>query len=147
MITSSETLAVVNPILKDLDTEVIKDTNNLTEIRVVSSERSTTRQSVEKLLSVKRINFSELTRNVGSFGGTEIISSDKKIRLIYKLSSNRGSGGGAEATRLTESAQCVYSAIAFGLGRKITSNDVTPENVKKFSKRFNVDEKLSLIHI
>ena len=145
MITSSETLAVVNSILKDLETEVIKETNNLTEIRVVSSERSTTRQDVEKLLSVKKINFGELTRNVGSFGGTEIISSDKKIRLIYKLSGSRGSGGGAEATRLTESAQCVYSAIAFGLGRKITSNDVTPENVKKFSKRFNVDEKVENI--
>ena len=36
----------------------------------------------------------------GSFGGSEIVTFDmKRVRIIYKLKGNRGSGGGADATR------------------------------------------------
>ena len=64
----------------------------------------------------------------------------KRVRLIYKLKGNRGSGGGAEATKLTESAQCLYAAIAFGLNRKITASDITTTNARSFSGKFKVDE-------
>ena len=138
---SSEIISLAQSVLNNSNTETIKDTSTLTEIRIESDERTKTRSDVESLLSRERIMFGELTRQVGSFGGTEIVSvENKKIRLIYKLKGNKGSGGGAEATRLTESAQCLYAAIAFGLRRKITGNDITPSNVKKYSKLFNVDE-------
>ena len=90
--------------------------------------------------SSKQPQYGELTRNVGSFGGTEIQTVDEKIRLIYKQQGNTGSGGGAAAARLNESAQCVYVAIAFKLNREITSNDITPANVKGASKLFDTDE-------
>ena len=138
---SSEIISLAQSVLNNSNTETIKDTSTLTEIRIESDERTKTRSDVESLFSRERIMFGELTRQVGSFGGTEIVSvENKKIRLIYKLKGNRGSGGGAEATRLTESAQCLYAAIAFGLRRKITSNDITFDNVKRYSKLFNVDE-------
>ena len=138
---SSEIISLAQSVLYNSNTETIKDTSTLTEIRIESDERTKTRSDVESLFSRERIMFGELNRQVGSFGGTEIVSvENKKIRLIYKLKGNRGSGGGAEATRLTESAQCLYAAIAFGLRRKITSNDITFDNVKRYSKLFNVDD-------
>ncbi len=138
---SSKIISLAQSVLDDSNTEVIKDTSTLTEIRIESDERTKTRSDVESLFNKERIMFGELTRQVGSFGGTEIVSfENKKIRLIYKLKGNKGSGGGAEATTLTESAQCLYAAIAFGLKRSITSNDITPDNVKKYSKLFDIDE-------
>ena len=138
---SSKIISLAQSVLDDSNTEVIKDTSTLTEIRIESDERTKTRSDVESLFNKERIMFGELTRQVGSFGGTEIVSfENKKIRLIYKLKGNKGSGGGAEATTLTESAQCLYAAIAFGLKRNITSNDITPDNVKKYSKLFDIDE-------
>ena len=141
LVSSSEIINLAQSVLNNSNTETIKDTSTLTEIRIESDERTKTRSDVESLLNRERIMFGELTRQVGSFGGTEIVSvENKKIRLIYKLKGNKGSGGGAEATTLTESAQCLYAAIAFGLNRSITSNDITPNNVKKYSKLFDIDE-------
>ena len=40
----------------------------------------------------------------------------RKIRLDVKPDSKKGSGGGSEATRIQEGAQCVYTAIRFYKG-------------------------------
>ena len=144
-LSSSDAFIVLNELLQDYDTELLKATERLTEIKIITKERSEVRDALEKLLASKKIPYGELTRNVGSFGGTEIETVDEKIRLIYKQKGNTGSGGGAEATRLTESAQCVYAAIAFGLKRHITSNDVTSTNVNAYGKEFITDEKIEKI--
>ena len=124
LVTSPQILPLVQPVLQDSIIENIKDTDNFLEFKIDGDNRTLDREKVETILTKNSITFTELTRNVGSFGGTEISTYDgKKVRLIYKLKGNRGSGGGAEATRLTESAQCLYAAIAFGLGRKITSRE------------------------
>ena len=52
-----------------------------------------------------------------------------------------GSGAGASLTRLTESAQCAYAAIAFGLGRSIKNNDVMDSTIFKI---WNYSAKLLL---
>ena len=41
----------------------------------------------------------------------------RKIRLDVKPDSKKGSGGGSEATRIQEGAQCVYTAIRFYRGK------------------------------
>ena len=138
--TSAQAFIAINKVLQDFDTEVIKATDRITEIKVISKQRSDTRADIENALKNESIAYGELTRNVGSFGGTEIQTTDERIRLIYKQKGNTGSGGGAAATRLNESAQCVYAAIAFKLNREITSNDITPANIKDASKLFDTDE-------
>jgi len=138
--TSAQAFIAINKVLQDFDTEILKATAKLTEIKVISKQRSDTRADIEAALKKESIQYGELTRNVGSFGGTEIQTVDEKIRLIYKQQGNTGSGGGAAAARLNESAQCVYVAIAFKLNREITSNDITPANVKGASKLFDTDE-------
>ena len=147
---SSEVFIVLNQVLQDQETEVIKATAGITEIRIITGERGEVRSEIENLLKQKRVPIVNgphggLTRKVGSFGGTEIKTFDETIRLIYKKKGNKGSGGGAEATRLQESAQAVYCAIAFGLGKTITQADITEDNINKFSKSFIVDEKIDNI--
>ena len=48
------------------------------------------------------------------------------IRLIFKDESNKGSGGGAAATKIQEAAQCVYAAIRYYCGdvKVITDDDL-----------------------
>ena len=141
LVTSEEILPLIEPILSNANIINVKDTSGILEYRIESDDRAVDREKVENLLSSKRITYGELTRKVGGFGGSEIVTFDMRtVRIIYKLKSNKGSGGGAEATTLTESAQCLYAAIAFGLNRIITSNDITPDNVKKYSNFFDIDE-------
>ena len=141
LVTSEEILPLIEPVLSNANIINVKDTAGILEYRIESDDRAVDREKVENLLSSKRITYGELTRKVGGFGGSEIVTFDMRtVRIIYKLKSNKGSGGGAEATTLTESAQCLYAAIAFGLNRSITSNDITPDNVKKYSNLFDIDE-------
>ena len=148
LVTSGEILPLIQPVLKDVTVDIEKDDTKNLVVRFTTSNRIALRPAVEKVLSDNNIVFGEITSKslAGSFGGTEIDTYDlKRIRLRYKLQGNKGSGGGAEATRLTESAQCLYAAIAFGLGRKITSRDITLSNVQSFNNLFVTDEKVDRI--
>ena len=143
LVTSEKILPLLQPALKDVKVDIEKDDTKNLVVRFSTPDRVVLRPAVEKILSDNNIVFGEITSKslAGSFGGTEIDTYDlKRIRLRYKLQGNKGSGGGAEATKLTESAQCLYAAIAFGLGREIKSNDITPSNVKKYSYLFDIDE-------
>ena len=146
LVTSEKILPLIQPVLADANVETIKSTPKILEYRIESNNRTLDREKVETLLDKNNITYGELTREVGSFGGSEIVTFDmKRVRIIYKLKGNKGSGGGAEATRLTESAQCLYAAIAFGLGRKITAKDISISNVRSFNNLFATDEKVDRI--
>ena len=141
LVTAEEILPLIESTLSTANIINIKDTPKILEYRIESDDRTVDRDKVEEILDENNITYGELTRDVGGFGGSEIVTFDmKRVRIIYKLKGSRGSGGGAEATTLTESAQCLYAAIAFGLGREITSNDVTQNNVNKYSKLFDINE-------
>ena len=146
LVTSEKILPLIEPVLDNSNIIKIKDTSKLLEYRIESDNRSSDRDKVENILTSNRISYGELTRDVGSFGGSEIVTFDmKRVRIIYKLKDNRGSGGGADDTRRNESAQALYAAIAFGLKRKITIQDINGVNVKKFSDRFVIDENVNNI--
>ena len=123
-VTKENYTGIIDDILRNYQTKILKNTSTVQEIRIEDNQRAAVRDQVENLLRQQGIIYGELTRNVGSFGGTEIVLFGKKIRFIYKLRSvSAGSGAGAALTRLSESAQCAYAAIAFGLGRSIKNND------------------------
>ena len=146
LVTSEKILPLIEPVLDNSNIIKIKDTSKLLEYRIESDNRSSDRDKVENILTSNRISYGELTRDVGSFGGSEIVTFDmKRVRIIYKLKDNRGSGGGTADTRRNESAQALYAAIAFGLKRKITIQDINGINVKKFSDRFVIDENVNNI--
>ena len=146
LVTSEKILPLIEPVLDNSNIIKIKDTSKILEYRVESDNRASDRVKVESILTRNRISYGELTRDVGSFGGSEIVTFDmKRVRIIYKLKDNRGSGGGADDTRRNESAQALYAAIAFGLKRKITIKDINGINVKKFGDKFIIDENVNII--
>ena len=53
-------------------------------------------------------------------------SKNQVIRLVFKPEGNKGSGGGAAATKIQEAAQCVYGAIRYYCGdvKNITEDDL-----------------------
>ena len=135
-----EELSVVDEILQSYTISVLKDTKSIKEIKILNNDRSSTRDAIENALYAAKIPFGALTRDAGSFGGTEFNFDRKKVRFIYKpQTGGGGSGAGAEDTTRNESAQAVYAAIAFGMGKTISNNDVTMKTIQKYSNLFSID--------
>ena len=135
-----EELSVVDEILQNYTVSVLKDTKSIREIKILNNDRSSTRDAIENALYAAKISFGALTRDAGSFGGTEFNFDQKKVRFIYKpQTGGGGSGAGAEDTTRNESAQAVYAAIAFGMGKTISNNDVTMKTIQKYSNLFSID--------
>jgi len=135
-----EELSVVDEILQSYTISVLKDTKSIKEIKILNNDRSSTRDAIENALYAAKIPFGALTRDAGSFGGTEFNFDQKKVRFIYKpQTGGGGSGAGAEDTTRNESAQAVYAAIAFGMGKTISNNDVTMKTIQKYSNLFSID--------
>ena len=73
-------------------------------------------------------------------------STSSYLNIVFKPTKGGGSGAGAAVTKMAESAQAVYAAVAFGLGRKITHSDtITPDNVNSNKDKFDVDENIEKI--
>ena len=108
-----EELSVIDKILQNYTVSVLKDTKSIREIKILNNDRSSTRDAIENALYAAKIPFGALTRDAGSFGGTEFNFDQKKVRFIYKpQTGGGGSGAGSEDTTRNESAQAVYAAIA-----------------------------------
>jgi len=140
--TEGEVLLALNEALQDYETQVVKATARVTEIRVITGDRDGARAEIQGILDKNRIKYGPAPASKSSFTGTQINTRDGNVQLIYKKKGgSAGSGAGAALTKLTEASQCLYAGIAFGLGRHITNADVTEENAKKFSSMFDTDEK------
>lgn len=141
LVTSEKILPLIQPVLKDVDIEFVEDTPNKSLTKLVSSNRSAIREAVEKILTNNNITFGDLPISLaGSFGGTEISTYDnKKVRFQYKPPAGGGARGGTRIANLGEGSQCIYAAIAFGLGRNIKQKDINPTNIKKYQTKFNID--------
>jgi len=142
MATESEVLLALNEALQEYETQVIKATEKITEIRVITGEREEARAQIQSILDKNRIKYGPAPASKSSFTGTQIDTPSGNVQLIYKKKGgSSGSGAGAALTKLTEASQCLYAAIAFGLGRHITNADITEVNAKKFKNMFDTDEK------
>ena len=142
MATESEVLLALNEALQEYETQVIKATAKITEIRVITGEREEARAQIQSILDKNRIKYGPAPASKSSFTGTQIDTPSGNVQLIYKKKGgSSGSGAGAALTKLTEASQCLYAAIAFGLGRHITNADITDANAKKFKHMFDTDEK------
>lgn len=141
----SEVLLTLNEVLQGYESEVKKAGVKVTVLQVNGKERSEIREEIKEKLDKTRVKYEQKPVPESGFDGLEIQESPTSIlRIIFKTKGG-GSGAGAAVTELGESAQCVYAAIAFGLGRHITNSDVTPDNVKKFEDKFSVNGNLDKI--
>jgi hypothetical protein len=64
----------------------------------------------------------------------------KTLNIAYKPLKSGGSGAGAALTKLSESAQCLYAALAFKLKRKLTKKDISRRNFESVYNMVFVDE-------
>lgn len=142
-VSEAEIMLALNESLQNYETQVIKATARVTEIRVITGEREEARAEIQSVLDRRRISYGPAPASKSSFTGTQIETPSGNVQLIYKKKGgSAGSGAGAALTKLTEASQCLYAAIAFGLKREIINADVTEENAKKFSSMYETDEKL-----
>jgi len=145
MVDISEVLLAINEVLQGYESEVKKASEKLTVLQINGKERSEIREEIKEKLNKTRVRYEQKPVSESGFDGLEIVESPTSIlRIIFKTKGG-GSGAGAAVTELGESAQCVYAAVAFGLGRHITNSDITPDNVKRFKDKFSVDGNLNKI--
>ena len=142
-VSEAEVMLALNKSLQNYETQVVKATAKVTEIRVITGEREEARAEIQSILDKNNIRYGPAPASKSSFTGTQIDTPSGNVQLIYKKKGgSAGSGAGAALTKLTEASQCLYAAIAFGLKRHITNADVNEENAKKFSSMYDTDEKL-----
>ena len=94
------------------------------KVYVPQSQRVTAAANIQQALSE-----SNITVEIKDGTQLDVFIDDlgKKIRLDVKPDSKKGSGGGSEATRIQEGAQCVYTAIRFYKGEV---DQVSEEDLK-----------------
>ena len=124
----------INEVLQDIEVQQIKESKTMQEMRVIARERSEVQGEIHRKLEGLRVRFEKKSiPSKSSFAVTEIPVDDPeegsyKIRLIYKQKGGGGSGAGAALTKLSESAQCMYAALAWKNNGNLTTADVTCEN-------------------
>ena len=148
LVTSEEILPLIEPALKDVTVDIEQDDTKNLVVRFTTPGRAALRPEVEKILSDNNIAFGEITNKslAGTFGGTQIDTYDlKRIRLRYKEPQGGGARGGTRIANLGEGSQCIYAAVAFGLGRNITQRDISKTNIEKYKNKFNIDSTVDEI--
>ena len=143
--TDTEILLGINVALQKYQTKVVKAGPKVDKIRIIASQRAEAQDLISKELKRKGIPFvNEIDKTESSFPVTKIELKKSKsiIKLIYKKGAGGGSGAGAAVTKMAESAQALYAALAFNvLKRPITNKDLTKENFKKALATADTDEK------
>jgi len=148
LVTSEEILPLIEPALKDVTVDIEQDDTKNLVVRFTTPGRAALRPEVEKILSDNNITFGDITNKslAGTFGGTQIDTFDlKRIRLRYKEPQGGGARGGTRIANLGEGSQCIYAAVAFGLGKNITQRDITKTNIEKYKKKFDIDSTVDEI--
>ena len=148
LVTSEEILPLIEPALKDVTVDIEQNDSKNLIVRFTTPSRAALRPEVEKILSDNNITFGDITNKTlaGTFGGTQIDTFDlKRIRLRYKEPQGGGTRGGTRVANLGEGSQCIYAAVAFGLGKNITQRDITKTNIEKYKKKFDIDSTVDEI--
>ena len=129
----SNVFLVLNEVLQNVEVDQVQESKTMQKMRVITAERAEVQGKIHEQLKQKRVRFdTTVVKSESSFAVTEIPIDDSegkyKIRLIYKRKGGGGSGAGAALTKLSESAQCMYAALAWKNNGRITNEDVTCEN-------------------
>ncbi len=147
--TESDIAIAVNQVLDNYEVTVESASGSMTRLKIKADDRFEVRKDVEASLKKAGIDYQsseEVYKGknwVSSFPGTVIKADGTKkqwTEFIYKPSKTKQFGGGAALTKLTESAQCVYAAVAAKKGGNITVDDITPQSVSQASGLFDIDE-------
>ena len=129
---------------RDFNVTVKSASSKSTTFIVKGPDRASMQKKVEDSFKRSRIPNNKITRQkigASSFPATVVNLTNDKMVILYKPI-RAGADRGAVQTRNVESAQCLYSALAFrSLGRKIKVEDVSTSNFEKCKSFIDVDAK------
>jgi hypothetical protein len=134
-------LLSLNKALQGFDVSVKTATSRTVVYIVKASDRTKLAADVNLALKKEKVNFkANVKDNVSSFPITTVKVDNVVYKVVYKPLKSGGSGAGAAATKLGESAQALYAAMANQLGRSIKESDLTQANFDKAIKFAITDE-------
>lgn len=136
-------LLALNKVLQGYQTSV-KSASSKTVVYVVKAkDRVQLAASVNDALKKARVpHKANVPDKASSFPVTIIDNKDGvTFKIVYKPAKGGGSGAGADVTKLAESSQALYAALAFTLGKNISKSDLTKANFDKALKTAITDEK------
>lgn len=129
---------------RDFNVTVKSANAKSTTLIVKGPNRGQMQLKLEDAMRKSRIPNDKITREkvgASSFPATVVNLKNDKIVIIYKPV-REGADRGALQTRNVESAQCLYSALAFHiLKRSIKVEDVSASNFEKCKRFIDVDAK------
>ncbi len=141
--TTTEILIAVNDVMQSYETEVKSATSSMTNIIVKVKNRESAIGELEDAMKKAGLKPTRVVRPGSSFSALEVQESSKSVlRFQFKKPGGGGSGAGAGITKLTESSQAVYAAVAFKKGGHITAADITEESINAARQMFDVDETI-----
>ena len=153
--TETEILLAVNSVLQEYEAEVMgKPSATLTRIRVISRDRVKAKSDIEQALTAENISWHNATEYTkfrngwppSSFSGTVVVSNQTPVSLtefVYKNKGAGGSGAGAELTKLTESAQCLFAAVRAETGKSDSGTVFNIKNIRKSASRFDIPKDVA----
>lgn len=134
-------LLSLNKALQGFDVSVKTATSKTVVYIVKAADRTKLAADVNLALKKEKVNFkANVKDNVSSFPITTVKVDNVVYKVVYKPLKSGGSGAGAAATKLGESAQALYAAMANQLGRSIKESDLTQANFDKAIKFAITDE-------
>ena len=141
-------MPTTNKVLEEYESQIIGSPSaSLTRIRVVSKDRIAAKKAIEDALTKENIDWHDALRYPkyqrgwppSSFSGTVVESTRGTLtEFVYKQKGAGGSGAGAEITKLTESAQCVFAAVRAVTGKSDAGTVFDVANIRKASSKFDI---------
>lgn len=128
-------------------TYVIKSqTSQLVTIVVKHNDRNKAREDIQDALDNYGVVFTEQLFSGQSFSSTIFTIGNLKYKIMFKPAKSGGSGGGADNTKLTESAQAVYCAVAQEcINRRLKCASDVHTNYKKYMANYDIDGDINKI--
>jgi len=140
--TITEILIAVNDVMQSYETEVKSATAKMTNIIVKVKNRDTAINELEDAMKKAGLKPTRGIKPGSSFAALEVKESSSSVLRFQFKQPRGGSGAGATITKLTESAQAVYAAVAFKKGGHITAADITQDSINGAKALFDVDETI-----
>lgn len=130
-----DSLLALNKALQGFETSVKKASSRTVVYVVKAKDRTQLAANVNASLKKAGVKHKpNVADRESGFPITVVETDGVTYKIVYKPLKSGGSGAGADVTKLAESAQALYAAIANNLGRDITSSDLTLENFTKANK-------------
>ncbi len=142
MATDSEILLAINQVLSDYQVSVDTANSKSTWLKVVTDDRMKASEDIQKKLKSLNVPYENEKTSKSSFAAIIFtLKAGTKEYIYFKSAKGGGSGAGAAETKLSESAQALYCALAFHVvNGKLDAGDINVENLKAARAHCDTDE-------